>query len=39
MAIWTSEIKVLEKLYVSIKGQLLALEKELGRLIKSDDDK
>ena len=38
MAIWSSEIKVLEKLYESIKGQLPDLEKELGKLIKADDE-
>ena len=37
MAIWTAEIKELEKLYASTKNQLSDLEKELGRLIKSDD--
>jgi TolB-like protein/tetratricopeptide (TPR) repeat protein len=38
MAIWSSEIKELEKLYASIKGQLPDLEKELERLIKADDE-
>jgi TolB-like protein/Tfp pilus assembly protein PilF len=38
MAIWTSEIKELEKLYESLKGQLPDLEKELERLIKADDE-
>jgi TolB-like protein/cytochrome c-type biogenesis protein CcmH/NrfG len=38
MAIWTVEIKELEKLYASIKGQLPDLEKELERLIKADDE-
>jgi TolB-like protein/tetratricopeptide (TPR) repeat protein len=38
MAIWSSEIKELEKLYDSIKGQLPDLEKELERLIKADDE-
>jgi TolB-like protein len=38
MAIWTSEIKELEKLYESLKGQLPELEKELERLIKADDE-
>jgi len=37
MAIWTAEIKELEKLYESIKGQLPELGKELERLIKTDD--
>ncbi|NSW93136.1 MAG: hypothetical protein HPY62_00330 [Bacteroidales bacterium] len=35
---WTSEVKELEKLYESFKGQLPELEKELGRLIKADDE-
>ena len=38
MAIWSSEIKELEQLYESLKGQLPELEKELGRLIKADDE-
>ena len=38
MAVWTSEIKELEKLYGSLKGQLPDLEKELERLIKADDE-
>jgi TolB-like protein len=38
MAIWTSEIKELEKLYESFKGQLPDLEKEMERLIKADDE-
>ncbi len=38
MAIWTSEIKELEKLYESLKGQLPDLEKELEQLIKADDE-
>jgi TolB-like protein/Tfp pilus assembly protein PilF len=38
MAIWTSEIKELEKLYESFKGQLPDLDKELGRLVKADDE-
>jgi dienelactone hydrolase len=37
MAIWSSEIKELEKLYESLKGQLPALGKELEQLIKFDD--
>jgi adenylate cyclase len=37
MAIWTSEIKELERLYESLKGQLPDLEKELEQLIRSDD--
>jgi galactokinase/mevalonate kinase-like predicted kinase len=31
MAIWTKEIKEIEKLYASLKGQLPDLEKELER--------
>jgi TolB-like protein/Tfp pilus assembly protein PilF len=38
MAIWTSEIKELERLYESLKDQLPNLEKELERLIKADDE-
>jgi len=38
MAIWSSEIKELEKLYESLKGQLPDLEKELVKLIKADDE-
>jgi hypothetical protein len=38
MAIWSVEIKDLEKLYASIKGQLPNLEKELERLLKADDE-
>jgi len=38
MPIWSAEIKELEKLYESIKGQLPDLEKELGRLVKADDE-
>lgn len=37
MAIWTSEIKEIEKLYSSIKGQFPALEKELAELILTND--
>ena len=37
MAIWSAEIKELDTLYASIKGQLPGLEKELEQLIKSDD--
>jgi hypothetical protein len=33
MPIWSAEIKDLEKLYESIRGQLPDLEKELERLI------
>src|SRR4030066_1987108 len=38
MAIWSAEIKELEKLYESIKSQIPDLEKELGKLIKADDE-
>ena len=38
MAIWSVEIKELEKLCFSLKGQLPELEKELERLIKADDE-
>jgi adenylate cyclase len=38
MAIWTAEIKELERLYESLKGQLPDLEKELGHLINSEDE-
>jgi hypothetical protein len=35
MAIWSIEIKELEKLYESLKGQLPELEKELELLIET----
>ena len=38
MTIWSAEIKELEKLNESFKGQLTDLEKELERLIKADDE-
>jgi TolB-like protein len=38
VAIWSSEIKELERLYESLKGQLPDLEKELERLVKADDE-
>jgi len=38
MAIWSAEIKALERLCESLKGQLSDLEKELERLIKADDE-
>ena len=38
MAIWSSEIKELEKLYESLKGQFPDLEKELERLVRADDE-
>ena len=37
MAIWSSEIKELEKLYEDIRGQLPELEKELTQLIHTED--
>jgi TolB-like protein len=37
MAIWTAEIKELERINGSIKGQVPDLEKELGQLIKTED--
>jgi hypothetical protein len=37
MAIWSSEIKELGKLYESFKGQLPGLDKELEQLIRTDD--
>jgi tetratricopeptide (TPR) repeat protein len=38
MAIWSTEIKELERLYNSLKGHLPELEKEFERLIKADDE-
>jgi TolB-like protein/Flp pilus assembly protein TadD len=38
MQIWSSEIKELESLFASIKGRFAELEKELGRLVKADDE-
>jgi len=38
MSIWSAEIKELDKLYGSFKGQLPDLEKELERLVKADDE-
>jgi hypothetical protein len=38
MPIWSSEIKELERLYESLKGQLPDLEKELEQLITADDE-
>jgi adenylate cyclase len=38
MAIWSAEIKELERLFESLKVNLPELEKELGRLIKADDE-
>lgn len=37
MAIWTAEIKELEKLHESLKGRFPELQKELEQLVKSDD--
>lgn len=37
MAIWSVEIKDIEKLHESFKGRLPALERELGHLIITDD--
>jgi TolB-like protein/lipoprotein NlpI len=37
MAIWSAEIKELERLHEALKGQLPDMDKELGQLIKSDD--
>ena len=38
MQIWSAEIKELEALYPSIKGRLPDLEKEMERLIRTDDE-
>jgi TolB-like protein/Tfp pilus assembly protein PilF len=38
MPIWSAEIKEIERLYDSIKGQSPELEKELERLIRTDDE-
>ncbi|MBP1667287.1 MAG: hypothetical protein H6Q23_2147, partial [Bacteroidetes bacterium] len=38
MEIWSAEIKELQKLYETFKGQLPDLEKELERLINADDE-
>lgn len=38
MAIWSAEIKELEKLYESFKGQLPELKKELAQLIRTEDE-
>jgi hypothetical protein len=37
MSVWSAEIKELEKLYESFKGQLTELEKELEQLIHFDN--
>jgi TolB-like protein len=38
MTIWSAEIKEIERLYDSMKGQSPELEKELERLVKTDDE-
>lgn len=38
MQIWSAEIKELEILYASVKGQFPELEKEMERLVKADDE-
>ena len=38
MSIWSAEIKELERLFEFFKGQFPELEKELERLLKSDDE-
>ena len=38
MAIWSAEIKELERLNVSLIGQLPELEKEMGQLVKTEDE-
>lgn len=38
MTIWSAEVKDLEKLYNSFKGRHTKLDKELDRLIKTDDE-
>lgn len=38
MAIWSAEVKELEKLLESFEGQFPDLEKEVGQLIKTDDE-
>jgi hypothetical protein len=37
MAIWSSEIKELEMLHDSFKGQLPEVDKELGQLLRTED--
>jgi hypothetical protein len=37
MQIWSAEIKELEKLHESLRGQLQELEKELGQLVRTED--
>ncbi|MBA7515110.1 hypothetical protein ES705_07148 [subsurface metagenome] len=38
MKVWSAEIKELQNLHETLKGQLPDLEKELDRLVKTDDD-
>src|SRR5512139_491551 len=38
MAVWTAEIKEIEKLYESIRGRLPELEKELSQLTEAEDE-
>jgi len=38
MAVWSAEIKELQNLYESLKGQVPDLDKELDRLVKAEDD-
>src|SRR4030043_1717406 len=38
MSIWTAEIKEIELLQEALKGQLPELNKELGNLIRTDDE-
>jgi tetratricopeptide (TPR) repeat protein len=38
MTLWSAEIKELEILYTSVKGRFPELDKELGHLIKTDDE-
>ena len=38
MSIWTAEIKEIELLHEALKGQLPELNKELGNLIRTDDE-
>ena len=38
MTVWSAEIKELEVLYKSFKGQFPDLDKELDKLVKADDE-
>ena len=38
MTIWSSEIKELDAIHTSLKGQVPELEKELTQLVKADDE-